>query len=450
MSTIAAISTPAGIGGIGIVRISGEKACEIISKIFRPKTKGMLKSYQVRYGVIVNTQNEIIDEVLVSYFKAPKSYTGEDVCEISCHGGSLIVREILELVIVSGADLAKPGEFTKRAFLNGKMDLSQAEAVMDVIHSRSKKESQESMKQLQGFLSQEIAKIKGEILEVLVDIEANIDYPEYDIEEVKREKIGKVLEEAILKLQKLENSFEKGKILKEGIKTAIIGRPNVGKSSLLNAILKEERAIVTEIEGTTRDTIEEMISIQGIPLQIIDTAGIRETSDQVEEIGVNKSLKAMEEAQLILILVDAAKELSTEDKELLGKVSKKPHIVVINKIDLGKKIDLTSLQGEKVVEISAKEQIGMEELEKAIQELFELNQMEITNDVVITNLRHKNAVTAALQGIQHAKESLEMGLPMDMLSIDIQSAIQKLGEITGELVSEEVIAGIFQKFCLGK
>lgn len=489
MNTIAAISTPIGQGGIGIIRISGEKALEIIQKIFKYKTKnGEIKSYSIRYGHIYD-EDELIDEVLVSYFKAPNSYTGEDVCEINCHGGNLVVRRILEVVLKNGAVLAEPGEFTKRAFLNGKLDLSQAEAVIEVINSKSIKENKASLKQLEGYLGRKISEIKAGLIDILVDIEANIDYPEYDVEEVQRTKFEGILQESINKLERLEKSFENGKLLKEGINTVIVGKPNVGKSSLLNALVKEDRAIVTDIAGTTRDTIEESITIKGISLKIIDTAGIRETDDIVEEIGVEKSKKALENADLVLMLLDATQEIQKEDLELLECIKEKNYIVLINKVDAGNKINEKEIEsilvsrnnnieddcncmeckneskrelhnnkesnekkGKKIriIEISAKEEIGIEKLEEQIEEMFNLNQMDVNNEIVITNARHKEAISNAKEKIIKVLDANQAYIPIDMLSIDLQNAVQYLGEITGESVSEDVINGIFKKFCLGK
>lgn len=449
MKTIAAISTPAGLGGIGIVRISGNDALKIIKKVFNPKKNKEYKSHTIRYGHIVDENNNIIDEVLVSYFKAPNTYTGEDICEINCHGGSISTKKVLEIVLKNGAVMAEAGEFTKKAFINGKIDLSQAEAVIDIINSKSEKENKASLNQLQGYLSKKITEIKQNIVNLLIDIEANIDYPEYDIEDVRREKIEATLTDSIEKLQKLESSFDNGKMLKEGITTAIIGKPNVGKSSLLNALLKEERAIVTEIPGTTRDTIEEYITIKGVPLKIIDTAGIRETSDKVEEIGVEKSKKMLNEAQLVLILLDGTKALEKEDFELLELVKEKKHIVVINKIDIENKIDKEKLDRE-VIELSAKTFEGVDELENTIEKMFSFSDIEVENEAIITSLRHKQLVTLAKEELEKTRKAVINGLPVDMLSIEIQNAISHLGEITGEAVSEDVIKGIFSKFCVGK
>ena len=360
MTTIAAISTPAGTGGISIVRMSGENALNILRKVFKTKSLDTFNSHTIKYGHIVDNDGKVIDEVLVSYFKAPKTYTGEDICEINCHGGNIVTKQVLELLLKNGAVLAEGGEFTKRAFLNGKMDLSQAEAVIDIINSKSDKEKKSSLNQLQGVLGKKIREIKGDFVDLLVDIEANIDYPEYDIEEVRREKVIDVLDKNIDKLQRLENSFESGKVLKNGVNTVIIGKPNVGKSSLLNVLLKEERAIVTEIPGTTRDTIEEYLTIKGIPLKITDTAGIRETDDIVEEIGVEKSMKALETAELALIILDSTKKLEKEDFDILDKVKNKKHIIIINKIDLDSNIEKDKLNDENIIEISTKTLSGIE------------------------------------------------------------------------------------------
>ncbi len=452
MKTIAAISTPIGHGGIGIVRMSGAESLNILKKVFAPKNDSEFRPYTVKFGNILNDEGNVLDQVLVSFFKAPKTYTGEDICEINCHGGLIVTKQVLELLLKNGAVLAEPGEFTKRAFLNGKIDLTQAEAVIDLINSKSLKENAVSVKQLEGFLGNKINEIKTEILDLLVDIEANIDYPEYDVEEVRREKISAVLNDAISKIQKLEKSFESGKILREGVSTAIIGKPNVGKSSLLNALLRENRAIVTEIAGTTRDTIEEYITVRGIPLKLIDTAGIRETEDLVESIGIEKSKKAIEEAELVLLLLDATVDLSDEDRSLLNSIKGKNYLILVNKIDSGNKISKENFADEldKVIEISVKNGTGLDLLEDKIEEKFNLAQIDTDDDVMITNERHQQLISMAEKGLKHAVESVNNGIPVDMISIDIQEAIQNLGEITGEAVSDEVIAGIFSKFCLGK
>ena len=450
METIAAISTPPGVGGIGIIRISGDNALNVAKRIFKAKNKSEIKPFTIRFGYVVDENQNALDQVLVSYFKSPKSYTGEDVIEINCHGGNVSTREILELVLKNGARLAEPGEFTKRAFLNGKLDLTQAEAVIELINSKSDKESKASYKQLEGLLGAKIKEIKQDIIDLLVDIEANIDYPEYDIEEVRRERIYNVLSTNVSKLETLEKSFESGKILRDGVSTVIIGKPNVGKSSLLNRLVKEDRAIVTEIAGTTRDTIEEYITIRGIPLKLVDTAGIHETDDIVESIGVNKSKKAIDESELVLLMLDATRELSKEDEELLEATKNKNRIILINKIDADKKINKNMFKSDKVIEMSTKTLAGIEELEETIEEMFNISELNMENEIVITNVRHKNLIHKAAEEIKNAIISIKNGLPIDMLSIDLQEALQNLGEITGESISEEVVKGIFAKFCVGK
>ena len=450
MKTIAAISTPLGHGGIGIVRVSGDDALQTIEKVFVLKHKGKFKPYTFKFGNIIDEQGNVLDQVLISYFKAPKTYTGEDICEVNCHGGLIVTKQILDLLLKNGASMAEPGEFTKRAFLNGKIDLTQAEAVIDLINSKSAKENSASVKQIEGFLGEKIKEIKRDIVDLLVDIEANIDYPEYDVEEVRRERIETVLQGSISKIEKLEATFESGKVLREGVNTAIIGKPNVGKSSLLNDVLKENRAIVAEIAGTTRDTIEEYVTIEGIPLELIDTAGIRDTSDVVENIGIEKSKKAIDEAELVLLILDATSDLTAEDRALLDFIKDKKHIVLINKIDAGSKVSEADLGDDNIIRISIKNGEGLDLLESKIENMFELCALDSENDVVLTNSRHQALILKAKEGIINALNSAKNGLPLDMLSIDISEAIQKLGEITGETVSEEVISGIFAKFCLGK
>ncbi len=449
MNTIAAISTPAGNGGVGIIRISGNDSLKIIDRIFKPVKKGEIRPFSFKLGHIYDEEGKIIDQVLVSYFKAPKSYTGEDVCEINCHGGNVAMKKILETVLKNGAVMAEGGEFTKRAFLNGKLDLTQAEAVIELINSKSEKESRASIKQLDGKLGQEIKNIENEIVGLLADIEANIDYPEYeDIEEVRREKIIEVLRNQIEKLSKLEKSFESGKILKNGVLTAIVGKPNVGKSSLLNALLKEDRAIVTEIPGTTRDTIEEYVTIKGISLRLMDTAGIRKTSDIVENIGVEKSKKALEEAELVLLLIDGSVGVTDEDKKIYNEIKNKPHILIINKTDLEcKEINISD---ENTVKISTKTGDGLEQLENKIEELFNTKNLDTENEIIITNIRHKDLISKTIKGLNSAIETIETGIPIDMISINIKDAIKSLGEMLGESVSEDVLNKIFEKFCVGK
>ena len=460
METIAAISTAMGNGGIGIIRMSGKESFKILEKIFR-NNKGekidlnKIKGYTIQYGTIVDSKTEEkIDEVLVSFFKNPKSYTREDMCEINSHGGMVVEKQILEQCLKNGAILAEPGEFTKRAFLNGRIDLSQAESIMDLIKSKTEKESKASINQLQGDLSNRINEIRHDLLDIMADIEASIDYPEYDIEEVTNSKALEVLENTKNKLESLKDTFRSGKILKEGIKTAIIGKPNAGKSSLLNKILKEERAIVSEIEGTTRDTIEEFITIKGIPLKIIDTAGIRKTSDKIEEIGVKKALDIAKDAELVLVILDNSKDLTEEDKEILKLAESKNSIILLNKVDL-KENNLENSQelnklNKKIIKISAKNGNGIEELYNEIENMFQIKNLETDGEIIITNIRHKNQIEYAINNIDEAMNAVKNNLPIDIISISIKQTLEDLGKITGENVSEDIINEIFSKFCLGK
>ena len=455
MSTIASISTAPGIGGIGIIRMSGEKCFEILNKIFYPKNKYNIediKGYTIKYGHIKENE-QIIDEVLVSFFKSPHSYTAENMCEINSHGGIVVMRRILDLCLKNGAELAQPGEFTKRAFLNGRMDLSQAEAVIDIINAKSDIEAKESIKQLEGFLAQEIAKIKQKILDLMTNIEVSIDYPEYDVEELLDKEIAEKLGDIKNELQKLEKSFHNGKIIKEGIKTAIIGKPNAGKSSLLNAILKEDRAIVTEYEGTTRDTIEEFVNINGIPLKLIDTAGIRDTDNEIEKIGIEKSKKLAKEADLSIVIIDGSKNIEKEDEEILKSVDCNKSIVVLNKLDLGsvidKNIELLN-RFKNVINMSALKRDGINDLYDTINKMFNLNEINLDNEIVITNERHRNIIKKAITNVEKAEESLKNGMPIDIVAISIKDILSNLGEITGDVASEEIIDEIFARFCLGK
>lgn len=424
--------------------------------MFIPKKKEPIKEikgYTIKYGNIVE-DGKVIDEVLVSYFKEPKSYTTENMCEINSHGGNIVVKKILELCLKNGADLAEPGEFTKRAFLNGRIDLAQAESVIDVINAKSEKEVKAGIKQLKGGLSKEISDIKQEIMDVMVNIEVAIDYPEYDVEEVTNNQIVTMLDSVEEKLRKLENTFDNGKLIKEGIKTAIIGKPNAGKSSLLNRILKEDRAIVTEYEGTTRDTIEEFVSINGIPLKLIDTAGIRKAEDEVEKIGIYKSKEIAKEADLIIAIFDSSKPLSNEDEEILEIIKDKKSIIILNKIDLNQKIkkddERLKTVSNCIIEISALNNIGIDNLYEEITKLFALNQISFDNDIVITNVRHKNLIHKAIESINKTKNTLKEKMPIDIVAVYIKDILEDLGNITGEFVTEDIINEIFSKFCLGK
>lgn len=455
-TTIASISTAPGIGGIGIIRMSGAQTFEILEKIFKQKNPQKIediKGYTIKYGHIVDNE-KIIDEVLVSYFKAPKSYTTENMCEINSHGGTVILKEILELCLKNGAELAEPGEFTKRAFLNGRIDLAQAESVIDIINAKSEKEAKSSINQLEGFLSRDISEIKQGILDVLVNIDVTIDYPEYDTPEVQKKEIKDMLENTINKLSRLEKSFDNGKIIKDGIKTAIIGKPNAGKSSLLNAILKEDRAIVTALAGTTRDTIEEFVTVRGVPLKLVDTAGIREAVDEVEKIGVEKSIKQAQDADLEIAIFDSSKPLDAEDLEILNLIKNKKTIILLNKTDLEQVISedddrLTSVTSN-ILKISALNKTGIEELYDKISEMFNLDEINLDNEVLITNLRHKNIISKAKENALNAKNALENNMPIDIIAIYIRQILDDIGEITGEVVTEDIINEIFSKFCLGK
>ena len=436
--------------------MSGENCFDVLNKIFIPKKKEdieNIKGYTIKYGNIVENE-EIVDEVLVSYFKAPKSYTTENMCEINSHGGNVVVKRILEMCLKNGAELAEPGEFTKRAFLNGRIDLVQAESVIDVINAKSEREAKTGIKQLEGYLSEKLVKIKKEIMDVMVNIEVDIDYPEYDVEEVTNKEVSDMLNSVGQQLEKLEKSFDNGKMIKEGIKTVIVGRPNAGKSSLLNAILKEDRAIVTEYEGTTRDTIEEFVTVNGIPLKLIDTAGIRKAKDEVEKIGIEKSREMVKEADLIIAIFDSSEELTKEDLEILELIKNKRVIILLNKSDLPSKINENDQRLKKIskaiINISTLNKTGIEELYDEITKLFDLNKINLDQEIVITNLRHKNLISKANENVKKAKQALNEKMPLDVIAIFIKDILEDLGCITGDMVTEDIIDEIFSKFCLGK
>lgn len=453
-NTIAAIATAMSSSGIGIIRISGEQTFAIIKEIFRKKNGDRIdvsKSHRIHYGYILDGE-EVLDEVLVLVMRGPHSYTAEDTVEIDCHGGILVMRRILETVIKCGARPAEPGEFTKRAFLNGRMDLSQAEAVIDVINSKTDKEAKVSMQQLQGNLSEKIFEIRKEIISIMADIEASIDYPEYDLQEVTNENILNILNKVDKILLSLENSFYNGKILKEGISTAIIGRPNAGKSSLLNVILNEERAIVTDIEGTTRDIIQEYISVEGVPLKIIDTAGIRNSNDEVEKIGIKKAIDIARSSDIVIAIFDINRELNDEDKQILSLLENKNAIIILNKVDLERKIDINDIAYLKkpIVEMSTKNREGIDELYKEISQVFKLKEIVTDGETIISNVRHKNIIINSRKNLDRARETINNNMPIDIISTYLKEILEELGKITGETVTDDVIAEIFSKFCLGK
>ena len=453
--TIAAISTAIGEGGIAIIRISGEKAKEIANNIFEAKNKKPIldmKSYTMKYGYIIDENKNHIDEVIISYMKGPRSFTAEDTIEINCHGGVVATNKVLETVIRQGARLAEPGEFTKRAFLNGRIDLSQAEAVIDIITSKTELSMKSALMQSEGVISKEIRALRDKIISIIAHIEATVDYPEDDLEEVTADEAIKDLQNINEEIKRLIDTSEEGKILREGLSTVIVGKPNVGKSSLLNALTKENRAIVTDVPGTTRDVIEEYISVAGVPIKVIDTAGIRETEDIVEKIGVEKSREKISDADLVILMLDSNSGLSEEDKEIINHVRDKKYMVLLNKSDLDNNLteeDLNFLECDNVFKISAKTGSGIDAVKSKIRDLFFKGEIT-TNNVIVTNNRHKEALFRAYDSINSAIEALKNTFAIDLASIDIRNAWTFLGEITGDSLEENIIDKIFKDFCLGK
>lgn len=452
--TIAAISTPRGEGGIGIVRISGNNALDILEKIFKPKSgkaiKG-LRNYSINYGHIFDGKT-LVDEVLVSIMKAPNTYTREDIVEINCHGGFVITEKVLEVVLKNGARIAEIGEFTRRAFLNGRIDLTQAEAVIDLIHGKTEKSVSLSLNQLRGDLKEQIEHLKKLVLDVAAHINVVLDYPEEGIDDPLPEHLVENLQEVLDTTDRLIRSYDKGKMIKEGIKTAIVGKPNVGKSSILNSVLKEERAIVTHVAGTTRDVIEELVNLKGIPLVLVDTAGIRKTDDLVENIGVEKSKKLIESADLILFVVDGSRPLDEEDMKIHEAIKAEKVIGILNKIDIKEDIDLSPLTKiSKWLEISAIKNQGIDEMEEEIyRHIIDENIEDSSQKITITNVRHKSALEKTKQSIENIFETIESGLPMDLMAVDIKGALDSLSEVTGEISSEDLLDHIFSNFCVGK
>ena len=454
--TIAAISSAAGNSGIGIIRVSGDEAIEVVDKIFRPANKNKklanVESHTVHYGHIMDG-DKTLDQVLVIVMKNPHSYTGEDTVEIDCHGGMLILKKVLDLVLKNGARTAEPGEFTKRAFLNGRIDLSQAEAVMDLINSKNDFALNSSIEQLKGGVSDAIKDIRKDIIYHIAFIESALDDPEHISLDGYGEEITEMLNENINKISKLVNSFDNGRIMKEGIKTVILGKPNAGKSSLLNLMLGEDRAIVTDIEGTTRDTLEENINFNGLSLKIIDTAGIRDTEDLVERIGVNKAKEIAKEGELIIYVVDGSRELDDNDREIIKLINDKQAIILVNKSDMDTVINIDELKKDSnrdVILFSAKNGEGMDQLEEEIRNMFYSGKVTYNDQVYITNARHKEALENALESLKQVKNSVDAGMPEDFYSIDLMDAYTDLGLIIGESVEDDLVNEIFSKFCMGK
>ena len=456
--TIAAISTAPGEGAIGIVRISGDLAISIASSIYQCGTKQLeeQKTHTIHYGHIVDPKSgEVYDEVMVSVLRAPKTFTREDIVEINCHGGIVAINRVLQLVLRMGARLAEPGEFTKRAFLNGRIDLSQAEAVMDLIRAKTDKSMQLAMRQLDGQLSHLIQNLRQEILNTLAQVEVNIDYPEYDdVEEMTLQLLREKTQQVLQGIRALLNTASQGKILRDGLKTAIVGRPNVGKSSLLNVLLREEKAIVTDIAGTTRDTIEEYVNVRGVPLQLIDTAGIRETDDIVEKIGVERSRKALKEADFVLLLLNQSETLQEEDIRLLETTKGMKRIILFNKTDLPSKLSTEDIapyaQEEEIVTTSMLNKEGIDRLEEKIAGYFFQGQMNERDATYLSNTRHIALLEKAEQALVEVQNGIEMGMPVDLIQIDFTRAWDLLGEITGDSVQDELLTQLFSQFCLGK
>lgn len=453
--TIAAIATGMTNSGIGIVRISGNEAFSIIDKIYKGKKNKVLsqaESHTIHYGHIYDG-DQLIDEVMVSIMKAPRTYTGEDTVEINCHGGIFIVNKILETVLKYGARMAESGEFSKRGFLNGKMDLSKAEAVMDLIHSKSEYAYKNSLNQLKGDLFTRVKQCREKLIYEIAFIESALDDPEHIDITGYSDKLKVTIKELEEKIKKLIDSSVNGKIIKEGIKTVIVGKPNAGKSSLLNVLLGEERAIVTDIEGTTRDVLEESLNLGGVKLVIMDTAGIRHTEDVVEKIGVEKAKDYAKEADFVMYVVDASKSLDENDNEILNMLKDKKSVVLLNKMDLDRVVteeEIREKTGSEVISISAKENIGIDILEKKVKDMFFQGEIDFNEDLMITNVRHKNLLEQALEGLKMVEQSIEDNMPEDFYSIDLMSAYASLGYIIGEEVEEDLVNEIFSKFCMGK
>lgn len=452
--TIAAIATPIGEGGISIIRVSGENALEIVNKIFRGANLNKVASHTIHYGHIIDYANkDVVDEVLVTVMLAPKTFTRENTVEVSCHGGLLVTQKILQLILDNGARMATPGEFTKRAFINGRIDLTQAESIMDIIEAKTDRARQVAMKQLEGGLLFEIRKLRQELLNTMAHEEVNIDYPEYDMDDVTSKEMYDKAHQVIKEIDKLLATAQEGKVVRSGLATAIVGRPNVGKSSLLNYLSKEEKAIVTSIAGTTRDTLEEYVSLKGILLKLIDTAGIRQTDDIVEKIGVERSKRAITESDLVLLLINSSEELTEEDQKLLKLTQDKKRIVILNKADQVAKItkkDIQKITDSPIVTISVLKKQNMIGLEEAIKSLFLQGITDSKSEVMVTNQRQNDLLRKAKQSLIEAIEAINDNMPLDLVQIDLKEAWDSLGEITGDTAPDELITQLFSKFCLGK
>ena len=456
--TIAAVATPYGEGGIGIIRVSGNKAGSILNMIFRPlkyQNATQIENRRLVYGHIVDSKTDIVvDEVLAVFMKAPHTYTAEDVAEIHCHGGSVPLRRTLDLCLSAGARLAEKGEFTKRAFLNGRIDLSQAEAVIDLIRAKTDLSFDAAMSQAEGYLSQKIRKIRENLMDLLVQLAVNIDYPDEDIEVLTLQETEKSILQIYDKLEKLRSTADAGRILREGLRIAIVGKPNVGKSSLMNALLRESRAIVTEIPGTTRDTIEEGFDLRGIPVQLTDTAGIRETEDPVEKIGVERSKDAFNQADLVLFMLDTSRTFDREDNDILEQIGNKKVLFLLNKTDLPRKFDWVEIEkrlpGAEKTELSLKEETGISLLEDKITEWIFGGRVKREESGMVTNLRHIKLLEQARDALSDAKTAAEQREALDLVEIDVRRAWEFLGEIIGETAADDVIDKVFERFCLGK
>lgn len=452
--TIAAISTPIGEGGISIVRLSGEDAVAIANKLFKGADLTKVPMHTIHYGHIVDPKTqEVVDETMVSVLRAPKTFTREDMVEINCHGGMIVTNDILQLLLANGARMADPGEFTKRAFMNGRIDLTQAESVMDIVRAKTDKSRQVAMTQLAGGLLEKIKTMRQELLDTMAHEEVNIDYPEYDMDDLTSQEMKKKAQEVSKQIEQLLQTAQEGKIIRNGLATAIVGRPNVGKSSLLNYLTQDDKAIVTDIAGTTRDTLEEYVSVKCVPLKLIDTAGIHHTEDKVEKIGVERSKKAIKEADLVLLLLDASQDLTAEDKRLLDLTANKKRIIILNKQDLGTKISqemIKNLTDNPIIVTSILKQKNMDALENAIEKLFFSGIENSQNQILVTNQRQAGLLAKAKQSLEDVISGINDAMPLDLVQIDLKNAWDTLGEITGESAPDELITQLFSQFCLGK